>query len=73
MVSIMGLHWQASIRRDPRFVNIPYWPHRIIVIGWGRLGRDATFHPHQICCYRMNLQHCCERARCLDRATSPEA
>ena len=53
-----GWHWAVSLH-DPRYVNIPYWPHRILVIGWGRLGRDAAFRPHQPCCYRMRLEHCC--------------
>jgi hypothetical protein len=58
----MGLHWAASIRHAPRYVNIPYWPHRIIVIGWGRLGRDGRFHGHQPCLHLMTLHHCCENA-----------
>lgn len=54
-----GWHWAASLRHAPRYVNIPYRPHRIIVIGWGRLSRRAVFHPNQPCCYRMVLRHCC--------------
>ncbi len=54
-----GWHWAASLCRAPLYVNIPYWPHRIIVIGWGRLGRRGTFRYHQPCCYRMTLRHCC--------------
>ena len=56
-----GWHWAVSLH-DPRYVNIPYWPHRILVIGWGRLGRDAAFRPNQPCCYRMRLLHCCPAA-----------
>jgi hypothetical protein len=52
-------HWRASIRRAPRFMNIPYAPHRIIVIGWGRLDRRGRFHYHQPCFYLMTLRHCC--------------
>lgn len=62
-MTVIGLHWRASIRHDPRFVNIPYWPHRIIVIGWGRLGGDGKFHGYQPCFYLMRLHRCCERAR----------
>jgi len=54
-------HWQASLRRDPRFINVPYRPHRIIVIGWGRLGKGGKFHHHQPCVYRMRLRYCCGR------------
>lgn len=54
-----GWHWKASIRLEPRYVNVPYWPHRIIVIGWGRLSRRAVFHRNQPCLYRMRLEHCC--------------
>jgi hypothetical protein len=57
---VARLHWQVSIAHEPRFVNIPYWPHRIIVIGWGRLSRRAVFHPNQPCIYRMYLHYCCE-------------
>lgn len=55
----MGWHWAASLRRAPLYVNVPYWPHRIVVVGWGRLSRRAVFHPHQPCCYRLTLRHCC--------------
>jgi len=57
----MGLHWRASILHAPRYVNIPYWPHRIIVIGWGRLDSHGKFHDHQPCFHRMTLHHCCAR------------
>jgi hypothetical protein len=56
---VTGWHWAVSLRRDPRYVNIPYWPHRILVIGWGRLSRRAVFHPWQPCCYRLRLRYCC--------------
>lgn len=51
----MGLHWRASIKRAPRYLNIPYWPHRIIIIGWGRLDRHGRFHPRQPCVRLMAL------------------
>jgi hypothetical protein len=54
-----GWHWRASVRRAPRYVNIPYWPHRILVVGWGRLDRRGMFHDHQPCLHRMTLRHCC--------------
>lgn len=62
-MNAMGLHWRLTFSRELKVVNIPYWPHRIIVIGWGRLSRRAVFHPHQPCFYLMTLHHCCERAR----------
>jgi hypothetical protein len=52
-----GWHWSAGI--GPLHVNVPYWPHRIVVIGRGRLTRRATFRRWQPCCYRMRLDHCC--------------
>ena len=58
-----GWHWAASIRRAPRYLNIPYAPHRIVVIGWGRLSRRGVFHPCQPCLYRMRLKRCCPRRR----------
>ena len=64
-----GWHWAASLRRDPRYVNIPYWPHRILVIGWGRLAADGAFRYHQPCCYRMRLLHCCPPAATQQSAT----
>ncbi len=54
----LGRHW--AVRLWPRpYVNVPYWPHRIVVIGWGRLDRRGKFHGHQPCCYRMILRNCC--------------
>ncbi len=60
-------HWQASILHSPRWVNIPYRPHRIIIIGWGRLGKDGVFHPKQFCFRKMRLNFCCD-ARIAERA-----
>jgi hypothetical protein len=57
-----GFHWAASLRRPPLYLNVPYWPHRIWVIGWGRLDRHGTFRHHQPCAYRMHLHHCCPEA-----------
>jgi hypothetical protein len=58
-----GWHWAASLRRAPLYVNVPYWPHRIVVIGWGRLSRRARFRANQPCCYRLRLDHCCAGRR----------
>lgn len=52
-----GWHWAIGI--GPLHVNIPYWPHRIAVIGRGRLTRRGTFQRWIPCCYRMHLDHCC--------------
>jgi len=48
-----GWHWK--VHREGPVVNIPYWPHRIIVIGLGRVSRAGAWHPWQACCYRMRL------------------
>ena len=53
---------KAQIRQSPRFVNIPFAPHRIIVIGLGRVDRRGMFHRWQLCCYAMRLHHCCPSA-----------
>jgi hypothetical protein len=56
----LGFHWRVKLRRRPRHVNIPYWPHRIIVISWGRLGNDGKFRRYQPCIRKRKLDYCCE-------------
>lgn len=57
--ALLGWHWQASIRTAPRYVNIPFWPHHVIVIGMGNLSRNGVFRKWLPCAYIMRLQHCC--------------
>ena len=58
MANLLKVH----VRQDPRYANIPLAPHRILVLGWGRLDRHGSFHYHQPCCYVMRLHHCCAKA-----------
>lgn len=67
-----GWHWAASLRHEPLYVNIPYRPHRILVIGWGRLARDGTFRNHQPCAYRMRLLYCCPANQPKPAQTTPK-
>ena len=57
-----GFHWRLNVKKAPRYINVPFAPHRILVIGLGRLSRRSTFHKWQPCCYPMTLHHCCPGA-----------
>lgn len=54
-----GLHFKIYWQYPT--VNIPYWAHRVLVIGRGRLRSNGTFNHWGVCCYRMHLQYCCGR------------
>jgi hypothetical protein len=54
-----GRHWALQVW--PFYVNVPYWPHRIIVLGAGRLFR-GRYYGWLPCCFRMKLRYCCERS-----------
>lgn len=54
---MFGLHPRVF----PKYptVNIPYWPHRVLVIGRGRVGKNGFFHNWQVCCYPMAMDWRC--------------
>lgn len=58
-------------------VNIPYWPHRVIVIAKGRLDRNAVYHPNQVGVQPETLHYCCRNRRAeterktIDRLEAP--
>lgn len=59
---MLGLHFRIGIWPF-QYVNIPYWPHRVLVIGRGRLGKDVRFHPWQPSIEVMQLDWCCPSRR----------
>ena len=56
---MFGLHFKVGFWPD-QYVNIPVGPHRIVVIGRGRLDRRGRFHKWQPCFYYVLLYWCCE-------------
>lgn len=54
-----GYHWAIAWHNGGWRLNIPYAPHKILVIARGRLMRSAKFNHWLPCCYRMQLRFCC--------------
>jgi hypothetical protein len=56
---VMGFHWKVHWDLGVPVFNIPYAPHRILVVGLGHLTRRGRLYAWLPSCYRLHLDYCC--------------
>lgn len=59
----IGDHFRAWWGGGDWGFNLPYWPHRIVCVAKGKLGRNAVYYPNKIGVEFQTLYYCCAKRR----------